>query len=311
MTCSCWSRAWKGFLSQPAVLEDHDLICLEGPDPKGTGTALPRFQFKDFPDLGMNSLPCHWQWSWLLDIAVVEKCALLKWFKYFNYLKIFPFSLCSSAFLLHLWNIAFTFQFVHFYPKSSPWCSTTGTLCSEMLVFWLILHWQVDLHSDRTENDQHRIPALLPFPVPSKNKQLCLKTTPGEISSHEGSFVHSVSAGEGLYWCDRGSCHQHLTSCCVLCPLNRARRALLLWVHWKLPWILFCLLLLLGSEMLRSPHVLRVRTCFTPILALCSLGSCNNTSFEGFLLTQSILWFFHDFMEGEGQEFLSRGWMVW
>lgn len=135
MTCSCWSRAWKGFLSQPAVLEDRDLICLEGPDPKGTGMALPRFQFKDFPELGMNSLPCHWQWRWLLDIAVVEKCALLKWLKYFNYLKIFPFSLCSSAFLLHLWNIAFTFQFVHYYPKSSLWCSTTGTLCSEMLVF--------------------------------------------------------------------------------------------------------------------------------------------------------------------------------
>lgn len=183
MTCSCWSRAWKGFLSQPAVLEDHDLICPEGPDPKGTGMALPRFQFKDFPDLGMNSLPCHWQWRWLLDIAVVEKCALLKWFKYFNYLKIFPFSLCSSAFLLHLWNIAFTFQFVHYYPKSSPRCSTTGSLCSEMLVFWLILHWQVDLYSDGTENDQHWIPALLPFPVPSKNKQLCLKSTPGEMTA--------------------------------------------------------------------------------------------------------------------------------
>lgn len=85
----------------------------------------------------------------------------------------------------------------------------------------------------------------------------------------------SVSVGGGLNWSDCGSHHQHFTNFCVPCPWN-----------WELCsfgflWSLVdSVLLFLDSEMLRSPHILRVRIYLIPKLAFCVLGGWNNTTFK-------------------------------
>lgn len=92
-------------------------------------------QFRDFSALGMNSLPGHWQWCSLLDIAAPQK-----WVCYQN-------------------DFSFFLLFFSFSPPPLKYCicipicallpqiHTTGSLCSAILGFFQpvsILHWQMD-----------------------------------------------------------------------------------------------------------------------------------------------------------------------